>query len=80
MMTPVNAGDLVLTISIETISIAPQARLGELKNQGGSLASHSVGWVLSNQEPGEMKDSFIEVLNLSIGVEDLINRNLEPSR
>ena len=44
MITPVNAGDLVLTISIGTISIALEAVLG-VKKQSGSLVSHSVGWV-----------------------------------
>ena len=51
-----------MTISIGTILIALQA-LGELKNQGGSLASHFVGWVPWNQKPEIMKDLFIEVLN-----------------
>ena len=61
MMTPVNAGDLILTISIGTILIALLPWVGELMNQGGSLASHSAGWVLSNQK--EKKDLFIELLN-----------------
>ena len=60
-MIPVNAMDFVLIISIGTISIALQPILGEIKKQGGSLASHSVGWVLSNQK--EKKDLFIELLN-----------------
>ena len=64
MMTLVNAGGLMLTILIATISIALQPRLGDKKKQGGSLASHSVGWVLSNQK--EKKDLFIEPLNLYI--------------
>ena len=61
MITRVNAGLLVLTISIGTISMPLQQMLGELKKQNGSLTLHSVGWVTI--EEMAKKISFIEVLN-----------------